>query len=67
METRDLITDSILRSIRTEVDAFVGDQDKIKCPVEYELKVIEIARKFARTLISESQGQLGASRNQKKR
>jgi hypothetical protein len=67
MDTKDQILDSILRSCRTELSTFLDQESSIKCPVEYELKLIEMSRNFARTVINESQGKIPKSRNKKKR
>jgi hypothetical protein len=67
MDTKDQILDSILRSCRTELITFLDQESSIKCPVEYELKLIEMSRNFARTVINESQGKIPKSRNKKKR
>ena len=65
MDTKDQILDSILRSCRTELITFLDQESSIKCPVEYELKLIEMSRNFARTVINESQGKIPKSRNKK--
>lgn len=60
------ITDSILKAVRNEVKDFVDYQSEITSPIEYEVKVWQIARKMARELIEQSDGQLPKSRNAKK-
>jgi hypothetical protein len=67
MDTKDHILESILSNVRTEVSQFLEVESKITCPVEYELKVIEVARNFARTMIEKSQGKVPKSRNLKKK
>lgn len=67
MDTKDQILDSILRSVRTEVSTFLDQEPGIKCPIEYELKLIELSRSFARTLLEGSQGKIAKSRNLKKK
>ncbi len=61
------IVDSILETVKLEVAEFVETESSITCPVEYELKVLRIARAFAQNLISKSQGELPKSRNGKKK
>jgi hypothetical protein len=66
METKQIV-DSILENVRAEITAFVENEPKIQCPVEYELKVIEIAKLFSKNLILTSQGKIPGSRNLKKK
>lgn len=66
METKQLV-DTILETVRAEMTAFIDHESKIKCPVEYETRVIEIARTLSRSLIQGSQGKLPKSRNGKKK
>ncbi|PHN00548.1 hypothetical protein [Flavilitoribacter nigricans] len=58
--------DAILESMREEVQQFLEEESQITSSTEYEERVIELSRKFARGLISKSQGQLPKSRNSKK-
>ena len=67
METKEQILESILRNVRTEVSQFLEIESKITCPIEYELKLIEASRNFARTIIEKSQGKIPKSRNLKKK
>lgn len=67
MDTKDQTVDSILRSIRAEVDEFVSREQSITCPIEYEKQVLSIAMNFGRNLIQGSQGKLPSSRNLKKK
>lgn len=67
MDSKDQILESILRSVRTEVSTFLDEESGINCPVEYELKLIEVSRNFARTLLEKSQGKIPKSRNTKKK
>jgi len=53
--------------MREEVDHFFTTHDKIPTSIEYEEKVIEVARKFAERLISGGLGQLPKDRNAKKK
>ena len=56
MDTKDQILESILRNVRTEVSTFLDQESGIKCPIEYELRLIEMSRNFGRTLLIQSQG-----------
>lgn len=66
METKDLV-DSILETVRTEITEFVEQEKAIICPIDYELRVLEIGRKLSRSLILGSHGALPKSRNSKKK
>jgi len=61
------IVESILGALREEVEEFVKKESEITDPVEYEEKVLALSRKFAKELISQSQGNLPKSRNSKKK
>ena len=61
-----LLTDLILESMRQEVADFVETQDKITSSTQYEERVLELSRKFARGLIAHSSAPLPKSRNLKK-
>ena len=67
METKDEILETILRSIRTEVSEFLELESKINCPIEYELKLISMAKNFTKVVIEQSQGKVPKSRNLKKK
>lgn len=58
--------DAILEAMREEVQQFLEEESQISSSTEYEDRVIELSRKFARGLISKSQGQMPKSRNSKK-
>ena len=66
MENKQLV-DSILETVRAEISDFVDQESDIKCPIEYETRLIEIARSFARNLLLGTQGHLPKSRNSKKK
>jgi len=66
METKQLV-DSILETVRAEMSLFIEQESDIKCPIEYETRVIKIARNLSRNLIIGSQGKLPKSRNGKKK
>ncbi len=66
MENKQLV-DSILETVRAEISDFVEQESDIKCPIEYETRLIEIARNVARNLLLGTQGDLPKSRNSKKK
>lgn len=61
------LTNEILESMREEVNKFLSTQDQITSSVEYEEKVLDLARKFAAGLISGGSGKLPKDRNAKKK
>jgi len=63
---KNQIVDAILESLRDEVSQFVAEESGIKDSIEYEERVLELSKKFARHLITGSQGELPKSRNSKK-
>ena len=67
MESKSQIVDSILETVRSEISLFVEEEAEIKCPVEYELRVMEVSRVLSRNLILGTQGKVGRSRNTKKK
>ena len=52
METKKLV-DSILETVRAEISDFVEEESSIKCPIEYETRLIEIGRKVTKNLLQE--------------
>ena len=62
METKQTV-DSILETVRAEISQFVDEESDIKCPIEYETRLLEMGRNFARTLLLGTQGKLPKSRN----
>jgi len=66
METNKIV-DSILETVKEEVTLFVEQESSIKCPIEYETRVINIARMMSRGIIQGTQGQIPKSRNCKKK
>jgi hypothetical protein len=66
MESKQ-ITDSILETVRKEVNEFVETQSEIKSSLEYELRVWEVAKVMAREMIRQSSGAVPKSRNSKKK
>lgn len=61
------IVDSILESLRQEVSQFVEEESTITDSVEYEERVLELSKKFARGLITQTKGKMPKSRNSKKK
>lgn len=61
------LTDEILESMREEVNDFFATHEQIPSSIEYEEKVLEIARKFAASLIAGGVGELPKDRNAKKK
>lgn len=66
METKKLV-DSILETVRAEMSVFIEQESTIKCPIEYEMRVMKIARLMSKNLIVGAQGKLPKSRNCKKK
>ena len=66
METK-IVVDSILETVRAEITEFVEQESSIKCPIEYEKRLIEIGRSVTKNLLLSSQGHLPKSRNSKKK
>ena len=66
METKQLV-DSILEAVREDVTHFIEIEGQIDSSVEYEERILEIARHFCRNLIVQSKGKMPKSRNSKKK
>ncbi|MFT4537570.1 MAG: hypothetical protein ACI9P5_004955 [Saprospiraceae bacterium] len=66
METKQLVS-SILRTIEQELTDFINDQSQIDCPIEYEKRVINLARSYGQKVLQGSSGGLPKSRNGKKK
>lgn len=66
MENKQIV-DSILETVRAEITDFVEQESSIKCPIEYEKRLIEIARNMTKNLLLGTQGYLPKSRNAKKK
>ncbi len=67
METKEAILESILRKVKTDVSQFIEDEAEIKCPIEYEKRLIEMSLNFGRSIMENTQGQMPKSRNLKKK
>jgi hypothetical protein len=67
METREAILESILRSVKAEVSQFLADEPEIKCPIEYEKRLIALSLTFGKSILENTQGQAPKSRNLKKK
>ena len=61
------IVDGILESLRDEVRQFIEEEPQINDSIDYEARVLDLSRIFARKLISGSQGEMPKSRNFKKK
>ncbi len=66
METKNLV-DSILETVKAEISDFVEQESSIKCPIEYEKRLLGIARNVAKNILLGTQGDLPGSRNAKKK
>ena len=66
MKNKEELVDALMASMRAEVLQFMEQESKITSPIEYEQRVIELSRQFAKNLIAKSQGELPKSRNSKK-
>lgn len=61
------IVESILETVKAQIEEFVDQQETISTSIEYEDKVWEIVNNFGLDLIIKSQGLLPKSRNSKKK
>jgi hypothetical protein len=59
--------DRIIDSLRLEVSQFVEEESQITDAIEYEERVVELSKKFARNLTLHTQGKMPKSRNSKKK
>jgi protein-arginine kinase len=59
--------DRIIESLRLEVSQFVEEESQITEAIEYEERVVELSKKFARNLTLHTQGKMPKSRNSKKK
>lgn len=66
METKQLV-DSILRTIEQELTDFIESQEQIDCPIEYEKRVVGLARSYGQNILRQSMGKVPKSRNSKKK
>ena len=60
METNKIV-DSILETVKEEITLFVEQESSINCPIEYETRVINIARMMSQRLIQGAQGKVPKS------
>jgi tRNA threonylcarbamoyladenosine modification (KEOPS) complex Pcc1 subunit len=65
MKSKEL-AEAIWKSMREEVEQFIEQESQITSSLEYEERVLELSRKFAKDLIAKSQGKMPKSRNSKK-
>lgn len=61
------ITAQVIASLRSEIDDFVKEESGITDSIAYEERVLELSRKFARSLIAQTRGKMPKSRNSKKK
>lgn len=66
MKESQELADALLASMRAEIIQFMEQESQIESSTEYEERVLELSRKFARSLIGKSQGKQAKSRNSKK-
>jgi len=64
---RNQAIESILKAVKEDITQFLDVHDQIDSSIEYEERVLEISRRFARNLISRSAGNWPKSRNAKKK
>ncbi len=67
MENKQHLVNSILETVREELEDFMEVESQITSPVEYEKRVIKLSRTFARGILQGTQGKLPKSRNSKKK
>lgn len=66
MKNKEDLVEALFESMREEVLQFMEQESEIDSSTAYEERVLELSRKFAKDLISKSQGKLPKSRNSKK-
>lgn len=67
MESKKEVIDSILETVRGELEAFVKEESRITSSLEYEERLLQLGRHFMRTTIEKSMGEKPKSRNSKKK
>ena len=60
------IVEALFESMREEVTQFIEEEGRISSSTEYEERLLELSRKFAAGILSQSQGNMPKSRNSKK-
>jgi len=66
METKQIVS-SILSTIEQELTDFINEQSQIDCPIEYEKRVINLARSYGQKVLQGSSAVIPKSRNGKKK
>ena len=61
------VVESILKTVRQEVEGWVEEEEKIKDPFEYEKRLLERVLRMGQTMVEESGGKLAKDRNAKKK
>jgi len=62
-----MLVDSILESVRGELETFVNNESAITSSLEYEERLLELGRRFMFTTLEKSVGKMPKSRNSKKK
>ncbi len=62
-----MLVDSILESVRGELEDFINKESKITSSLEYEDRLLELGRRFMLTTLEKSVGKMPRSRNSKKK
>ncbi len=58
---------SILKTVEEELKVWLMEEGQIQDPIEYEKKVLGMALRFGKSIVTESGGKQPKDRNQKKR
>jgi hypothetical protein len=66
METQQKVA-TILRMIEQELSEFISSEENIRCPIEYEDKVLALGKQFMLGIMKGDATQLPKSRNSKKK
>jgi len=63
---KQTIKATILRTIESEIDAWLEAEPKFTDPIEYEKSLLERVLRMGMTMMLHSQGEISKDRNQKK-
>lgn len=64
---KQLIMESILKTVRQEVTEWLDEQDSITDPFEYEKNLLERSLRIGRSMLENSTGKISKDRNVKKK
>lgn len=64
---KKMVVESILKTVRQEVEEWVEEEGKIKDAFEYEKKLLERVLRMGKTMMEESGGKPSRDRNTKKK